>query len=394
MNSADPPSASFERCVSAGGVAVFPADTVYGLACDAENRVAVQRLYELKRRKLDKPSAVMFFDRQLALAALPELGARTGEALRRLLPGALTVLLANPAGRFPLACAGEGSTLGLRVPAVSMLAGVQRSVLQSSANFAGAPDPRTLSGVPEAIRDAADLVLDGGELPGTPSTVVDLRDYERSGTFELLRVGAVGEDELAQKIGWQFHFDPSTYADMIRDDIPVYDRLQDELAGASGTGARRILDLGTGTGETAQRLLERHPDATLVGIDVSEPMLASAASQLPATRVELRVAALEDRLPDGPFDLIASALCVHHLRGPEKRALFQRIFDALAPGGRFVVADVVVPRDPADAVTSLTPGYDHPSPLADQLQWLEQAGFQPETVWTHADLAVVAARRP
>jgi tRNA threonylcarbamoyl adenosine modification protein (Sua5/YciO/YrdC/YwlC family) len=394
VNSADPPSASFERCVSAGGVAVFPADTVYGLACDAENRVAVQRLYELKRRKLDKPSAVMFFDRQLALAALPELGARTGEALRRLLPGALTVLLANPAGRFPLACAGEGSTLGLRVPAVSMLAGVQRSVLQSSANFAGAPDARTLSGVPEAIRDAADLVLDGGELPGTPSTVVDLRDYERSGTFELLRVGAVGEDELAQKIGWQFHFDPSTYADMIRDDIPVYDRLQDELAGASGTGARRILDLGTGTGETAQRLLERHPDATLVGIDVSEPMLASAASQLPATRAELRVAALEDRLPDGPFDLIASALCVHHLRGPEKRALFQRIFDALAPGGRFVLADVVVPRDPADAVTSLTPGYDHPSPLADQLQWLEQAGFQPETVWTHADLAVVAARRP
>jgi len=394
VNSADPPSASFERCVSAGGVAVFPADTVYGLACDAENRVAVQRLYELKRRKLDKPSAVMFFDRELALAALPELGARTGEALRRLLPGALTVLLANPAGRFPLACAGEGSTLGLRVPAVSMLAGVQRSVLQSSANFAGAPDARTLSGVPEAIRDAADLVLDGGELPGTPSTVVDLRDYERSGTFELLRVGAVGEDELAQKIGWQFHFDPSTYADMIRDDIPVYDRLQDELAGASGTGARRILDLGTGTGETAQRLLERHPDATLVGIDVNEPMLASAASQLPATRVELRVAALEDRLPDGPFDLIASALCVHHLRGPEKRALFQRIFDALAPGGRFVLADVVVPRDPADAVTSQTPGYDHPSPLADQLQWLEQAGFQPETVWTHADLAVVAARRP
>ncbi|HEY8624735.1 MAG TPA: Sua5/YciO/YrdC/YwlC family protein, partial [Solirubrobacteraceae bacterium] len=143
MNSADPPSASFERCVSAGGVAVFPADTVYGLACDAENRVAVQRLYELKRRKLDKPSAVMFFDRQLALAALPELGARTGEALRRLLPGALTVLLANPAGRFPLACAGEGSTLGLRVPAVPILAGVQRPVLQSSANFAGAPDART-----------------------------------------------------------------------------------------------------------------------------------------------------------------------------------------------------------------------------------------------------------
>jgi L-threonylcarbamoyladenylate synthase len=166
--------------MSVGGVAVFPADTVYGLACDAQNPVSVQRLYGLKRRERQKPSAVMFFDLELALAALPELGPRTSEALGRLLPGAVTVLLANPEGRFPLACGEDPSTLGLRVPAVPLLDGVKRAVLQSSANFAGAPDAWRLGDVPEPIRAAADLVLDGGELPGMPSTVVDLRTYERS----------------------------------------------------------------------------------------------------------------------------------------------------------------------------------------------------------------------
>jgi tRNA threonylcarbamoyl adenosine modification protein (Sua5/YciO/YrdC/YwlC family) len=380
--------------MSVGGVAVFPADTVYGLACDAQNPVSVQRLYGLKRRERQKPSAVMFFDLELALAALPELGPRTSQALGRLLPGAVTVLLANPEGRFPLACGEDPSTLGLRVPAVPMLDGVKRAVLQSSANFAGAPDAWRLGDVPEPIRAAADLVLDGGELPGMPSTVVDLRTYERSETFELVRLGAVGEEELADALGWQFHFDPSTYAEMIRAGIPAYDALQDELAAASGTGARRMLDLGTGTGETARRLLARHADATLLGIDVSEQMLASARRQLPAARAELRVAALEDALPDGPFDLVASALCVHHLRGPEKRDLFRRIFDALASGGRFVLADVVLPSDPDDARTSLSPGYDHPSPLADQVEWLGEAGFEARTVWAKADLAVVLARRP
>src|SRR5205814_5115490 len=82
---------TFERCMSVGGVAVFPADTVYGLACDVHNRIAVERLYALKRRRLDKPSAVMFFARELALSALPEVGPRVRSALERLLPGAVTV---------------------------------------------------------------------------------------------------------------------------------------------------------------------------------------------------------------------------------------------------------------------------------------------------------------
>src|ERR1700729_610058 len=117
--------------MSVGGVALFPADTVYGLACDPTNPVAVDRLYALKRRRRDKPSAVMFFELDLALAALAELGPDTRVALSRLLPGAVTVLVANPAGRYPLACGDDPSTLGLRVPVVESLRGVRWPVLQS-----------------------------------------------------------------------------------------------------------------------------------------------------------------------------------------------------------------------------------------------------------------------
>ena len=114
---------AFERCIRAGGVAVFAADTVYGLACDPDDRFAVERLYLLKRRTLEKPSAVMFFDLERALDALPELGERTRGALARLLPGAVTVLVPNPAGRFALACGSDLGTLGVRVPSVSVAGG-------------------------------------------------------------------------------------------------------------------------------------------------------------------------------------------------------------------------------------------------------------------------------
>jgi tRNA threonylcarbamoyl adenosine modification protein (Sua5/YciO/YrdC/YwlC family) len=385
---------SFERCMSVGGVAVFPADTVYGLACDVHNRMAVERLYRFKRRRLDKPSAVMFFDRDLALAALPELGARTCSALERLLPGAVTVLLPNPEGRFPLACGGDPSTFGLRVPVVPALSGVAWPVLQSSANVAGGPDARRLDEVPEPIRRAADLVIDGGELPGTPSTVIDLRRYDTEGGWEIVRAGGVPEQEAAAALDWEFHFDPSTYAEMIHEDIPVYDELQQTLVRASGSGAVHVLELGTGTGETTRRLLEHHPDADLVGIDENESMLAQAQRRLPAERVSLRVARIQSPLPDGSFDLVVSALCVHHLRGDEKRDLFARIRGVLSPGGRFVLADVIVPGDPADAEISLTPGWDHPSPLADQLRWLDEVGFDARVVWEHRDVAVITADAP
>ena len=380
--------------MSVGGIAVFPADTVYGLACDAQDAIAVRRLYALKRRSMAKPSAVMFFALDLALEALPELGAQTRAALGRLLPGPISVLVPNPAGRFGLACGEDPSTLGLRVPVVPRLAEVRWPVLQSSANLAGGYEARRLDEVPEPLRRAADLLIDGGELPGVASTVVDLREYEATGSWSIVRLGAVEEVDVARALEGQFHFDPVTYEAMIRDDIPVYDQLQDELVKASGGPARWVLELGTGTGETAARLLEVHPGAALVGVDESESMLDAARARLDRTRVDLRVARLQDELPDGPFDLVASALCVHHLVAEEKRSLFSRIRSVLAPGGRFVLADVIVPEHPRDAVIELTPGWDNPSRLEEQLRWLGDAGFATEVVWHHRDLAVVRADSP
>jgi len=174
---------SLTRVVRSGGVVVFPADTVYGLACDPENVDAVERLYALKGRPPDKPAAVMFF----SLADLPELGPRTRALAQRLLPGAVTLLV--PSDRYPLA--GGAGTLGVRVPDVA-LAGVP-PVLQTSANLAGGRDARRLDDVPGQIRAGADLVIDGGELPGTPSTVIDLRGYEAGGDLRIVRQGAVPE---------------------------------------------------------------------------------------------------------------------------------------------------------------------------------------------------------
>jgi L-threonylcarbamoyladenylate synthase len=200
--------------MAVGGVAVFPADTVYGLACDPANRFAVERLHLLKRRPLEKPSAVMFFDLELALDALPELGERTRAAMRRLLPGGVSLLLPNPAKRFPLACGADPSTLGLRVPLLSgtaaELAGVRWPVLQSSANRAGGPDARRIDQVPELIRVAADLVIDGGELPGTPSTVVDLRRYDETGEWEVVRQGAVPRRVLEDALEDHANTDPAS----------------------------------------------------------------------------------------------------------------------------------------------------------------------------------------
>ena len=190
-------TSEFEACIVAGGVALFPADTVYGLACDPTSREAIARLYALKGRPADKPAAVMFFTLERALAALPELGPRTRSALEALLPGAVTLLLANPLARYPLACGHDPWTLGLRVPAPGVLSDVTLPVMQSSANRSGGADPRSLDEVDEALREGADLVVDGGTLPGTPSTVADLRAYGSHGTWEVLRTGAVSSDDIA-----------------------------------------------------------------------------------------------------------------------------------------------------------------------------------------------------
>lgn len=203
LTSAD--AQTFERCMSVSGVALFPADTVYGLACGADDREAVERLYALKRRRPDKPAAVLFFQQELALAALPELGPRTREAIARLTPGGVTLLVPNPAGRFPLACGPVPEVLGVRIPALPIAAAalheVRWPVLQSSANLAGGPDARRLEDVDPHLRAEADLVLDAGELPGTPSTVVDLTSYERDGRHGIVRAGLVDPARIAAALG-------------------------------------------------------------------------------------------------------------------------------------------------------------------------------------------------
>jgi len=181
---------------------VFPTDTVYGLACDPERRSAVERLYELKGRPPERPSAVMFFALEPALLALPELGSSELAAVTALLPGPVTLLLANPARRFPLACGPDPATVGLRVPLLgdwlAALGALGGPVMQSSANLSGANDARRLSEVPASVLAGADLVLDAGELPGVASTVVDLREYERSGRFSVVRAGALDPDEVGR----------------------------------------------------------------------------------------------------------------------------------------------------------------------------------------------------
>ena len=196
----------------------------------------------------------------------------------------------------------------------------------------------------------------------------------------------VGDEAGAE----QYHFDPATYLNMMLAEVPAYRDLQRHVAEATtGIDAGSILDLGVGTGETASAVLAVHPAARLVGIDENEPMLARARDRFPTA--DLRLQRLEDPLPEGNYDLVVSALTIHHLDAAGKADLFRRVRDRLRPGGRFVFADVVIPDDPHDMITPVNPTYDKPSPVADQLRWLQDAGLQPTVRWHEKDLVVVAA---
>jgi L-threonylcarbamoyladenylate synthase len=190
------------ECVAGGGVAVFPSDTVYGVCCDPENETAAQRLYELKGRPPARPAAVMFFALEPALRALPELAFSERCALEALLPGPVTLLIENRSRDFFAACRGDPTTLGLRVPwlpeRLHALSAICDPVMQTSANLSGEPDARTLADVPSGLREGADVVLDGGALPGTPSTVIDLRDYDATGEWHVLREGALAAEAVRE----------------------------------------------------------------------------------------------------------------------------------------------------------------------------------------------------
>jgi L-threonylcarbamoyladenylate synthase len=197
-------ASALERCVRDGGIAIFPADTVYGICCDPSDERAVARLYELKGRTPRRAAAIMFFDLALALRTLEPLPRAERAALAALLPGAVTLLLGNPRALFAAASGEDPATLGLRVPALpprlAALAAVGVPVMQSSANLSGGADARELAGVPERLRNGADLVLDGGPLPGKPSTVVDLRGLESGGEWTVLREGALASAEVARAL--------------------------------------------------------------------------------------------------------------------------------------------------------------------------------------------------
>ena len=187
-------------------------------------------------------------------------------------------------------------------------------------------------------------------------------------------------------------WDPERYLETMLAEVPGFVELQERVAEATaGLDARGVLELGTGTGETALRVRALHPQTSWIGIDASEPMLARARTRLPDA--DLRRARLEDPLPPGPFDLVVSVLAVHHLDAAAKRDLFRRVAEVLSPGGRFVLGDVVVPERPEDARIEIDGVVDVPDRADDQLEWLRAAGLRAEATWVDADLAVLVATR-
>ena len=187
-------------------------------------------------------------------------------------------------------------------------------------------------------------------------------------------------------------WNPEGYVDRIVAEIPAYHELEERVAACTvGVDVVRVLDLGVGTGETARRVLAVHPGAHLVGIDASPEMLARAREEL--RDADLRLQRLEDALPAGPFDLVVSALAVHHLDADGKRDLFRRVADVVRPGGWFVLGDVVVPERAEDARIEIDWDVDLPDRAVDQVAWLRDAGFSAAIVWEQGDLAVLRADR-
>ena len=188
--------AALERTIAAGGVAVFPADGLYGLACDPLDPAAIRRIHELKGRDDGKPSAVMYFSPLAMRELVSGLGPRSAAAVAKLLPGPVTLILANPERRYPLACREDRERLGVRLIG-GPLAGAMCPIFQTSANRSGEPPPSRFADVPESILAGADLAIDGGELGGLPSTVVDVAAIDEGGGWTVLREGALSPGDLA-----------------------------------------------------------------------------------------------------------------------------------------------------------------------------------------------------
>lgn len=197
---ADAARLALERCVGEGGVAIFPADTLYGLACDPLNAAAVKRIDKIKGRDEGKSSAVMYFSPLAMRELVSGLGSRTRDAIGALLPGSVTLVVANPQRRYPLACREDPERLGIRL-IEGPLTGVMTPILQTSANPSGVTPPTSFGEIDEGILGAVDLAIDAGELLGAPSTVVDVTQIDEKGGWTILREGALSSQEVERALG-------------------------------------------------------------------------------------------------------------------------------------------------------------------------------------------------
>ena len=186
--------------IRAGRLAIVPRDTVYGIASSPAAE-AVEALYRAKGRERRQPTALVAADLDRLVELLPELPARALAIARALLPGSYTLILPNPADRFPWLAGERRDAIGVRVPA---LTGPGRELLERvgtlvapSANLPGGAAPHTVADVPAQLLAAVAAVVDAGELPGTPSTVVDVTGDEPL----VLREGAVPADVALRAIG-------------------------------------------------------------------------------------------------------------------------------------------------------------------------------------------------
>ena len=186
--------------IRAGKPVLLPTDTVYGLCADPYGEAPALRVSRLKGRDESQPISLLATDLDMVFELVPEARGKAGAAARALLPGPFTVVLPNPARRFRWLTGSRPETIGVRVPDLpaDARAVVERAgaVLATSANRHGGPDPRRLDEVPEEIRAACAAELDAGELPGTPSTVIDLTGPEPV----VLREGAVPASEALDRL--------------------------------------------------------------------------------------------------------------------------------------------------------------------------------------------------
>ena len=197
----DTARSALERTVGEGGVAIFPADTLYGLACDPLDPRAVERIHSIKGRDDDKPSAVMYFSPLAMREVVSGLGERSRQAVAQLLPGPVTLVIANPERRYPLASRDDPERLGVRL-IEGPLAGTMTPIFQTSANRSGGPAPRGFEEIDDEVLAAADMAIDGGEgLIGAPSTVIDLSELDSAGRWEVLREGALPRGVIDRVLG-------------------------------------------------------------------------------------------------------------------------------------------------------------------------------------------------